>query len=364
MVARWMMTLGAALLIAACASERKPAPRSEVPASPPRRAKAAAPAASAAALLEAALHDYQKGEIDAASTKASRAYELFAAAGDVRAAAALQIVGDAHAKRKACAEAAESYLGAVSIRERRLGPDHPLVAGSLTSSAGALSCLGKDEEAMSALRRAYEIEAAYPARLPERVEVARRLAALLQKRGELRRAESLLAESMTAVGAARGRADRLYFVLFGARDGVLRALGEKEAAAALWTGLPEADRCLPEPCPDPRAARPAATGQAKAREVPNTDRVLASLAPSFKACYDSGLANDHALVGRVILTLRLAPDGAVSQAKGHRIGNLDDGTLQCILEAAIAARFEAPGRSEPVVRVPLTFVLPAPAAAP
>jgi tetratricopeptide (TPR) repeat protein len=358
-----MMTLGAALLIAACAAKQTPAPRSASPAAPPNRVTSA-PIASAAALLEAARSDYQKGQIEAASTKASRAYELLATAGDVRAATALQIVGHAHTKRKACNEAAESYRSAVSIREQRLGPDHPLVAVSLASSAEALSCLGKDDDAMRALRRAYEIEAAYPSRLPERIEIAHRLAGLLQKRGELRRAESLLAESMTAVEAARGRADRLYFALFGARDGALRALGEKEAAAALWTGLPEADRCLPEPCPDPRASRAAVTGQSKAREVPNADHVLASLAPSFKACYDAGLAKDSALVGRVILTLRLAPDGAVNQAKGHRIGYLDDGTIQCILQSAIAARFDAPGRSEPVVRVPLTFVLSTPAALP
>lgn len=364
MTARWTTALGGALLIGACASPQTRARQRYVPPPAPSRVTTAAPASPGAALLEAALRDYEQGQIEVASTKASRAYELLAPAGDVRAATALQIVGHAHAKRKACSDAAESYRGAVSIREQKLGPDHPLVAVSLASSAEALSCLGKEDDVMSALRRAYQIESAYPSRLPERIEIANRLAALLQKRGELRRAESLLAESMAAVEAARGRADRLYFVLFGARDGALRALGEKEAAAALWTGLPEADRCLPEPCPDARAAASAATGRSKQGEVPNSDRVLASLAPSFKACYDAGLAKDRALVGRVILTWRLAPDGSVTQVKGHRVGYLDDGTIQCILQSAIAARFDAPGRSEPVVRVPLTFVLAAPAAVP
>jgi hypothetical protein len=254
----------------------------------------------------------------------------------------------------------------VSLREKHFGPDHPSLAAPLRALAEALSCTGKDEAAIAAVRRAYQIESAFPARLSERVDLAIVLAALLNKRGELRRAESVLGENMAAVETGRGRADPLYGALFGPREATLRALGDKEAAAALWAGLPEADLCLPEACPDPKS--PAAlqaraeAARSKGTDVPNAKRVLAALAPSFKACYDAGLAQDPSLVGRVLVTLHVAGDGSVSTAKAHRTGFLNDATITCILKTALAARFDAPRAAAPVVRIPLTFVPAAPTA--
>ncbi|HMJ11498.1 MAG TPA: AgmX/PglI C-terminal domain-containing protein, partial [Polyangiaceae bacterium] len=366
---RWSRSLVACMLVqSACASQPTAARRTDVGRAPPPPSAASKPGTSTprgATLLESAFKDYQSGHLDAAFTKANRAHELLAASGDVRAAAASELVGHVQLNRKACEPAASAYEETVHLREMHFGPDHPSLAAPLRALAEALSCTGKADAAIAAVRRAYQIESAFPARLGERVDLALVLAALFNKRGELHRAESVLGESMAAVEVSRGRADPLYGALFGVREATLRALGNKEAAAALWVGLPESDLCLPEACPDPRSPAAAETRAAAARskrsDVPNSSRVLAALAPSFKACYDRGLTKDPSIVGRVLVTMRIAADGSVGSVKGHRVGFLDDATITCILKAALAARFDASAASERVARVPLTFVPPAPA---
>src|SRR5262249_49098904 len=56
------------------------------------------------------------------------------------------------------AEALAAYRGALAIKEKALGPDHPSVAVSVYSVADALLALDKGEEALAGFQRALAID--------------------------------------------------------------------------------------------------------------------------------------------------------------------------------------------------------------
>ena len=100
---------------------------------------------------------------------------------------ALSAVGDAQ-------ETVEAFARSLELYERELGPHHPNVARVLANLGGALTDLGRDEDAMIDLRRAVEIigptDRVAPAPLGE-------LGHILTRLGRYEEARTALAQALT-----------------------------------------------------------------------------------------------------------------------------------------------------------------------
>jgi len=103
---------------------------------------------------------------------------------EVYEAAAPRTLGNTHLVRKECAQATAAYDQARALYERALGAGDVQVGVVLSSLARARACEGDSDGAIANFERSYGIMAAIPSRLPDRVDIASRLAVLLQMRGE------------------------------------------------------------------------------------------------------------------------------------------------------------------------------------
>jgi hypothetical protein len=92
-----------------------------------------------------------------------------------------------------------------------------------------------------------------------------------------------------------------------------------------------------------------------ARFIPNADRVIASLRPRFKRCYERGLMREKDLQGKVVVHVRVEGDGRVGTAEITNNTGLGDLVGECIRAALETAVFEAPGAPSSL-NVPVTFV--------
>jgi len=89
--------------------------------------------------------------------------------------------------------------------------------------------------------------------------------------------------------------------------------------------------------------------------ISNADAAIAKLRPGFRSCYNKGLANDPSMAGKIILSIKVAPNGDVSDVSKAGGTGLSSDVEQCIINRAKHASFDASG-SGSTVQVPVTFV--------
>ena len=89
--------------------------------------------------------------------------------------------------------------------------------------------------------------------------------------------------------------------------------------------------------------------------IPGADLVIAGLRPSFRRCYNVGLAAEPSMSGKTVLVARVGPAGEVLDASAEDTAGLSDGVVACLVNVLKDARFEAPGRTL-VLRAPVSYV--------
>lgn len=89
--------------------------------------------------------------------------------------------------------------------------------------------------------------------------------------------------------------------------------------------------------------------------ISDADKVIASLRPGFKACYQTALAADPTIQGRVVMDTLVAPDGHVTSVNVHEATSLPPAVTGCIAGLLKDATFAPPGGTGSTLRVPITF---------
>jgi hypothetical protein len=90
--------------------------------------------------------------------------------------------------------------------------------------------------------------------------------------------------------------------------------------------------------------------------IANAEAAIAKLRPGFRSCYNKGLANDPSMAGKIVLAIKIASNGDVSDVSKAGGSGLSSEVESCIINRAKHASFDAPGGSGSTVQVPVTFV--------
>jgi len=90
--------------------------------------------------------------------------------------------------------------------------------------------------------------------------------------------------------------------------------------------------------------------------VANAEAAIAKLRPGFRSCYNKGLANDPSMAGKIVLAIKIAPNGDVNDVSKVGGSGLSSDVEQCIIKRAKNGTFDAPGGSGSTIQVPVTFV--------
>jgi len=89
--------------------------------------------------------------------------------------------------------------------------------------------------------------------------------------------------------------------------------------------------------------------------VSDADRVVASLRPRFRRCYEQGLANEPGMSGRAALTAKIGPNGEVTAVEVSVTG-LSSAVGACLARTLRSAQFAAPGGTGSTLSVPVTLI--------
>lgn len=90
--------------------------------------------------------------------------------------------------------------------------------------------------------------------------------------------------------------------------------------------------------------------------VQNAERTIAGLRPGFRRCYNTGLATDPTMSGKIVLAVKLDPNGDVVRIDKVDGSGLSSAVESCITARAKQATFDAPGGSGATIQIPVTFV--------
>jgi TonB family protein len=90
--------------------------------------------------------------------------------------------------------------------------------------------------------------------------------------------------------------------------------------------------------------------------VANAGAVVAGLRAGFRSCYNSGLNVDPTMSGRVMLSVKISPNGEVSGVDPSGNTGLSDQVVQCLVRKVRNAQFDAPGPTGSTLQIPITFV--------
>ena len=90
--------------------------------------------------------------------------------------------------------------------------------------------------------------------------------------------------------------------------------------------------------------------------ISDADRVIASLRPRFRQCYNTGLQSDPGMSGKVTITAKVGPNGEVQSAGVGSNSGLSDSVASCIARVVRGATFAAPGGGGSTLNIPVTFV--------
>ncbi len=134
----------------------------------------------------------------------------------------------------------------------------------------------------------------------------------------------------------------------GARGGGLQSLGQTQGGGGGTAGQGREVKG-----PTGEASMGAVSTSAP---VANAERTIAGLRPGFRSCYNKGLANDPSMAGKIVLAIKIAPNGEVQDVSKVGGSGLASDVEQCIIKKARNASFDAPGGSGSTVQVPVTFV--------
>lgn len=88
--------------------------------------------------------------------------------------------------------------------------------------------------------------------------------------------------------------------------------------------------------------------------ISDADRVIAGLRSRFRKCYETGMAGDPTMQGKVIIAARIQPNGEVQSASVESNEGLSSGVAQCIAGTVKNATFTGNG-SMTTLKVPVTF---------
>jgi hypothetical protein len=90
--------------------------------------------------------------------------------------------------------------------------------------------------------------------------------------------------------------------------------------------------------------------------VANADRVIAGLRPRFRQCYNQGLNSDPGMAGKVVIAIKVSPNGEVQSADQQSNSGLSPQVIACIQRTIRNAQFDAPGPNGSTIQLPVTFV--------
>lgn len=98
------------------------------------------------------------------------------------------------------------------------------------------------------------------------------------------------------------------------------------------------------------------SGSVTSGKISGADRVLAGARARARACYQSGLATNPDMEGRVSFTLTISASGSVSNASASPSGSISGGVVSCIQSALRGLTFDAPEGGAASVSGSFSFV--------
>jgi hypothetical protein len=90
--------------------------------------------------------------------------------------------------------------------------------------------------------------------------------------------------------------------------------------------------------------------------VNGAERVVASLKPKFRACYNKGLLIDSSMAGSVTIVAKIGPNGEVTSADPSGGAGLSPEVQSCLAKVVRNARFEAVAGTGATLQIPVKFV--------
>jgi hypothetical protein len=85
-------------------------------------------------------------------------------------------------------------------------------------------------------------------------------------------------------------------------------------------------------------------------------RVIATLRPGFRACYNQGLQSDPGMSGKVTISVKILPNGEVASAEATKNTGVSAGVIQCAVRRVRNAQFDSPGSKGSTIQIPVIFV--------
>jgi hypothetical protein len=105
----------------------------------------------------------------------------------------------------------------------------------------------------------------------------------------------------------------------------------------------------------PESEPAAAIDIAGAVPIADADRVVAGLRPQFRLCYQTGLAVDRKMEGKVVLTAKVSAEGDVAYVTPGEPSGLSPSVVSCMAGVLKRAQFAAPGGRGSMLAVPVVF---------
>ena len=115
---------------------------------------------------------------------------------------------------------------------------------------------------------------------------------------------------------------------------------------------------------EPVAVAPGARDGGGPIPIEEVDRVIESLRPYFKSCYEAVLKFDPTAEGSVVMVLLISPSGHVDKVSVKSPTSLPTAVTGCIAGVLQQRPFPAPGGTGSTLNVPISFVIKRDAGAP
>lgn len=275
---------------------------------------------------------------------------------------ATSLLALAKAQRRACrfGEAESSAREALAMRERLEGPRGAGVADALEQLADIRAAVDADDDAEKLLAQAAAILATQEATSAE--QLVRVLGALASKERYRKDLAAAQAHDEQALAVAERHLAKQPASLAAAADGLattLRARGQEAEAQALFRRLALIERVIPPGTAItemPRVERlPPAQRCSTNGQVANAGRVVASLGPGFRRCYNATLREDVNAAGSVRLMARIGAQGEVLHVRTLTPASYVASMVTCPMAHLLTARFEPPQGGGATIVVPVTF---------
>jgi hypothetical protein len=111
-----------------------------------------------------------------------------------------------------------------------------------------------------------------------------------------------------------------------------------------------------DPVAGPRKGEATIGAPESTAPIANLEQVIAGLRRGFRTCYETkGLALDPNMSGKVMLRVKIAPNGEVRGVDRISNAGLSDAVVTCIERRLEGATFAPPGSAGSVVQVPVAF---------